>query len=154
MTCFVFITSALLRACGEVVEEGLKSSGKVTCVSNENRHMVKVGLCQLLGAFKLNVDATLNGDKGRYKAGMVIRNDKGKIVITTTLSFKGKVSVGIVEAEAVLEGILMVEKFGIIPLCIELDVLPRWALLGFVMVWMVWLVRVMILIMSFVMWLL
>ncbi|KAK0593112.1 hypothetical protein LWI29_031181 [Acer saccharum] len=116
--------------------------------------MVKVGLCQLLGAFKLNVDAALNGDKGRYGAGTVIRNDKGKVVITTALSFKGKVLVDIVEAEAILEGILMAEKFGIFPLCIELDALPRWALLGFVMVWMVWFVRVMILIMSFVMWLL
>ena len=47
------------------------------------------------GSFKLNVDTALNGDKGKYGAGMVIGNDKGKVIMTAALSFKGKVLVDI-----------------------------------------------------------
>ncbi|KAK0604359.1 hypothetical protein LWI29_014843 [Acer saccharum] len=47
------------------------------------------------GSFKLNVDTALNGDKGKYGAGMVIGNDKGKVIMTAALSFKGKVPVDI-----------------------------------------------------------
>ncbi|KAK0579618.1 hypothetical protein LWI29_028787 [Acer saccharum] len=60
----------------------------------------------------------LDGDKGRYGAGLVERNDKGEVVLVAALSFKRKASVDIAEAKTVLEGILLAEEFGLFPLAL------------------------------------
>ncbi|KAK1567715.1 hypothetical protein Q3G72_015616 [Acer saccharum] len=69
------------------------------------------------GVCSEQMQPALDGDKGRYGAGLVERNDKGEVVSAAALSFKRKVSVEIAEAKTVLEGILMAEEFGLFPLC-------------------------------------
>ncbi|KAK1586800.1 hypothetical protein Q3G72_006262 [Acer saccharum] len=73
------------------------------------------------GSFKLNVDAALDSDIGRYGAGLIIRDDRGLIIVADALSFNGNVPVDIAEAKAVLEGLLMAVDLGLFPLCIESD---------------------------------
>ncbi|KAK3231714.1 hypothetical protein Dsin_003595 [Dipteronia sinensis] len=76
---------------------------------------------ELLKEFR-GSDAALDSDVGRYGAGVVvIRDDRGLIIVAAALSFNGNVPVEIAEAKAVLEGFLMAEDLGIVSLCIECD---------------------------------
>ncbi|KAK1580992.1 hypothetical protein Q3G72_002069 [Acer saccharum] len=75
------------------------------------------------GDFKLNIDAALDYDNCRYGAGMVIRDDKGIVVVAVALSFFGKVSMDITEAKAILEA-----HFAVLNGCSNVwsNVFPDW----------------------------
>ncbi|KAK4844891.1 hypothetical protein QYF36_025754 [Acer negundo] len=48
--------------------------------------------------------------KGRFGVGVVIRDDKGVIVMADALSWFWRVSVEVAEAKAILEGLLFTER--------------------------------------------
>ncbi|KAK0599430.1 hypothetical protein LWI29_005192 [Acer saccharum] len=75
------------------------------------------------GDFKLNIDAALDYDNCRYGAGMVIRDDRGIVVVAAALSFFGKVSMDITEAKAILEGLLLTNNLGLFPMSVKSDAL-------------------------------
>ncbi|KAK3230053.1 hypothetical protein Dsin_001934 [Dipteronia sinensis] len=98
-----------------------RGSGKGSRVSKSCQPGAKVWTLLVSGSFKLNVDTTLDSDISRYGAGLVIRNDRGLIIVAAALSFNGNVPVDIAEAKAVLEGLLIAIDLVIFPLCIESD---------------------------------
>ncbi|KAK2652231.1 hypothetical protein Ddye_012087 [Dipteronia dyeriana] len=87
------------------------------------RPVSKVWTLPNSGNFKLNVDATLDFDNCRYGAGVVIRDDRGTVVVAATLSFVGTVSIDIDEAKTILEGLLLANNFGLFQVSVESDAL-------------------------------
>ncbi|KAK3197874.1 hypothetical protein Dsin_021289 [Dipteronia sinensis] len=59
--------------------------------------------------------------KGRFGAGIVIRDSMGRILKAATLIFNGRVSVDIAEAKAIYEGLFLAEESGLHPLVVESD---------------------------------
>ncbi|KAK4847768.1 hypothetical protein QYF36_005675 [Acer negundo] len=71
--------------------------------------------------FKVNVDSTLDLERGRSGAGIVIRDNTRRIMKVVALVFEGRVSVDIAEAKAIYEGLVLAKKSGLLPLSIESD---------------------------------
>ncbi|KAK1584355.1 hypothetical protein Q3G72_032252 [Acer saccharum] len=73
------------------------------------------------GTFKVNVDAALDLERGKFEAGIVIRDHTGRILKVAALVFEGRVSVDIAEAKAIYEGLMLAKQSGLLPLSIESD---------------------------------
>ncbi|KAK0581092.1 hypothetical protein LWI29_009958 [Acer saccharum] len=74
-----------------------------------------------VGCFKLNVDAALNADYGKFGAGLVFRNDHDIIVHVAALQLTGTGSVDVAKARAIFEGFSMAIGKGLLPLVIGSD---------------------------------
>ncbi|KAK3226416.1 hypothetical protein Dsin_006278 [Dipteronia sinensis] len=59
--------------------------------------------------------------RGRFGAGIVIRDSMGRILKAAALIFNGRVSVDIAKAKAIYEGLLLAEESGLHPLVVESD---------------------------------
>ncbi|TXG57539.1 hypothetical protein EZV62_015368 [Acer yangbiense] len=74
-----------------------------------------------IGTFKVNIDVALDLGRGRFGAGIVIRDNIGRILKAAALFFDGRVSADIAEAKAIYEGLLLAKKSGLHHLSIESD---------------------------------
>ncbi|KAK1563015.1 hypothetical protein Q3G72_020842 [Acer saccharum] len=90
-------------------------------VSAKSSIEIKTWSHPTIGTFKVNVDAALDLGRGRFGAGIVIRDNTGRILKATALVFDGRVSADIAEAKAIYEGLLLAKKSGLHPLSIESD---------------------------------
>ncbi|KAK0583850.1 hypothetical protein LWI29_003986 [Acer saccharum] len=73
------------------------------------------------GTYKVNVDAALDLERGKFGAGIVIRDHSGRILKAAALVVEGRVSIDIAEAKAVYEGLMLAKQSGLLPLSIESD---------------------------------
>ncbi|KAL5737825.1 hypothetical protein ACOSP7_030586 [Xanthoceras sorbifolium] len=73
--------------------------------------------------FKLNVDAACDKSNGRVDLGMVMRNEGGDVVLAAAIAFKEGTDVSVVEAQAVLEGLMLASSRGFTHLLVECDCL-------------------------------
>ncbi|KAK3230897.1 hypothetical protein Dsin_002778 [Dipteronia sinensis] len=107
---------------GELFKEFRDLCNEIS-VSTKYKPFKMFGLSLFWAVFKLNVDVDLYKENYRYMVGVVIRDDRGAIIIVAALSFYGLVSVDIDEAKAILKELLIVEDLGLFPLCVESDAL-------------------------------
>ncbi|KAK2655007.1 hypothetical protein Ddye_008059 [Dipteronia dyeriana] len=96
-----------------------ENSGKVESSYKVDKVMTKVWSLPSYGCFKLNTDAVIDLEKDSFGVGIVIMEDKGALVLAAAFSWVWRVSVKVVEAKAILEGMLFTKDLGLFPLCVE-----------------------------------
>ncbi|KAK2638853.1 hypothetical protein Ddye_026648 [Dipteronia dyeriana] len=79
--------------------------GKLEASSKVDKFVTRVWSLPSSDCFKLNTDAAMDLDKGRFGAAVP--------------SWFGRFSVEVAEAKIIIEGLLFAEDLGLFPLCVE-----------------------------------
>ncbi|KAK1587414.1 hypothetical protein Q3G72_012584 [Acer saccharum] len=99
---------------------GVKANESQAKASAKSLVEIKTWIPPTIGTLKINLDAALDLGRGRFCAGIVIRDNTRRILKAATLVFDGRVSIDIEEAKAIYKG-LLAKKSGLHHLAIESD---------------------------------
>ncbi|TXG47194.1 hypothetical protein EZV62_026488 [Acer yangbiense] len=107
---------------GDFLQEFRKSSAPVQPRLVSDRPVPK-WLAPPQGMFKINTDAALNVQGNSAGIGVVIRNFRGQVMLSSCKNFRTAFSPVIAEALAVLEGLRLAKLGGFFPTVLESDAL-------------------------------